>query len=127
MQSWEEELRRINSLSLWDFELTRPEPSKVLILGSNDFVYYHYLEVEFLDVAYCDLPATFSHAQFRLGKDFGDGFATIWVTAESMPTTGTTEFEVRATEIRVRVGKVYYYNRENLQPGERIAGQRNND
>lgn len=117
-----EELDRINALALWDFEVSQHEDGRLLILGSNDFTYYHYLEAQFDGVTYCDLPPTFSHAQFRLGRDVADDWKTIRVVAESM-TTGATEFEIRATGLQVRIGKVYYYERENLQPGERIAGR----
>ena len=75
----EEELRRINDLQLWDFEATRPAPDSLLILGSNDFVYSHYLEAEFTGVTFCDLPNTFSHAQFRLGQQYGETWS-IWIT-----------------------------------------------
>jgi hypothetical protein len=111
-----EELEKINELSLWDFEVAQHEDGRLLILGSNDFTCYHYLEAQFDGVTYCDLPPTFSHAQFRLGRD------VIRVVAESM-TTSATEFEIRATGLQVRIGKVYYYERENLLPGERIAGR----
>ena len=57
-----------------------------------------------------------------------DGFllilSRIRITAESMLTTSFTEFEIRATGLELRLGKVYYYDRENLQPGERIASPR---
>jgi len=114
----EEELRRINELALWDYEVAKNEDGTLLILGSNDFVYYHYLEAEFSGVTYCDLPATFSHAQFRLGRDSDENMSTIWVTAESMVTTSSTEFEIRATGLQVRVGKVYYYDRPSRKNGE---------
>jgi hypothetical protein len=44
------------------------------------------------------------------------------VVAESHETS-RTEFEIQATDVQVRVGRVYYYDRENLLPGERIAGR----
>jgi len=102
----EEELNQINELALWDFELAPAADGTLLILGSNDFVYYHYLEAEFSGVTYCDLPATFSHAQFRLGRDRD----TVWIAAESM-VTNSTEFRLCATDLQVRIGKVYYYDR----------------
>src|SRR4051794_15219893 len=89
-RSMEEELKRINELQLWDFEVAERNGDRLLILGSNDFVYYHYLEAEFLGVSFTDLPARFSHAQFRLGKD-----STVWITAESDAVA--TEFEIQAT------------------------------
>src|SRR6185436_392988 len=115
------ELERINDLHLWDFEVAGGDVDSLLILGSNDFTYYHYLEAEFAGVTFCDLPNTFSHAQFRLGQRYGEIWS-IWVTAECNDTS-VTEFEIQAASVQVRVGKVYYYERENLLPGERIAGR----
>jgi hypothetical protein len=43
----EEQLRQINELGLWDFETHHTAPDTLLILGSNDFDYYHHLEMEF--------------------------------------------------------------------------------
>lgn len=102
----EEELRRINELHLWDFEVARRENGSLLILGSNDFTYSHYLEAEFSGVTFCDLPDTFSHAQFRPGANYGE-FRSIWVTAESM-VSSATEFEIQAAALQVRIGRVPY-------------------
>jgi len=112
----EEKLKRINDLHLWDFEVAEHDGDTLLILGSNDFVYYHYLEAEFRGVIFTDVPARFSHAQFRLGKD-----GVIWINAET--DSAATEFEIQAASLEVRIGKVYYYDRKDLQPGERIAGR----
>jgi hypothetical protein len=111
----EEELKRINDLHLWDFEIAERDGDTLLILGSNDFVYYHYLEAEFRGVTFTDLPAKFSHAQFRLGKESTSENAVVWIDAEA------SEFEIQATGLELRIGKVYYYDRKDLQPGERIA------
>jgi hypothetical protein len=115
----EEQLQRINDLHLWDFEVAERDGDRLLILGSNDFVYYHYLEAEFRGVTFCDLPDRFSHAQFRLGRESTSENAVVWVTAES----DAAEFEIQAASLDVRIGKVYYYDRKNLQPGERIEGR----
>jgi hypothetical protein len=106
----EEELDRINSLHLWDFEVAQNDDGALLLLGSNDFVYSHYLEAEFHGVVFTDVPERFSHAEFRLGKD-----GTVWIRAEG------NEYEIQATSLEVRIGRVYYYEREDLKPGERIA------
>lgn len=102
----EEELRRINDLHLWDFEVARREDGVLLILGSNDFTYYHYLEAEFTGVEFCDLPDTFSHAEFRAGASYGE-IRSIWVFAESM-VSSATEFEIQAAGLQVRIGRVPY-------------------
>lgn len=119
------DLQRINELQLWDYEIESFDHGTLLILGSNDFVYYHYLEAEFSGVTFCDLPRTFSHAEFHLVKVDGET-ATIRIFAESMETL-RTEFEIRAASLQVRIGKAYYYERENLQPGERIVGKARQD
>ena len=118
-------LQRINEIQLWDYEIASLDRGTLLILGSNDFVYYHYLEAEFSGVSFCDLPPTFSHAEFHLLKVDGET-ATIHVFAESMETL-RTEFEIRAASVEIRIGKAYYYERENLQPGERIVGKARRD
>ena len=122
-QEFETQLSRINELALWDFEVDHLENGTLLILGSNDFTYYHHLEIEFCSVTFHDLPSRFSHAQFRLGKD-SDDQATVWVRAESWDAAGENDYEVRASGIAVRIGTVYYYDRDNLKPGERIAGEK---
>ena len=104
--SLDSELARINELHLWDFEVARRDEATLLVLGSNDFVYGHYLEAEFTGVVFCDLPNTFSHAEFRLGANYGD-FSSIWVSAESMETSAT-EFEIQAASVQVKVGRVSY-------------------
>src|SRR4051794_38738281 len=119
-----EQLKQINDLALWDFETHHTAPGTLLVLGSTDFTYSHYLELEFLNVTFCDLPPQFSHAELRLGRDSTEEEMTIWIHAESWDTVGMKDYEVRAGSLEVRIGRVYYYERENLQPGERIASRR---
>jgi hypothetical protein len=102
----QEQLDQINALHLWDFEVAKNADGVVLILGSNDFTYYHYLEAEFRGVAFCDLPARFAHAEFRLGKD-----GVVWVKAEPVLDAAEREYEIQASELEVRIGKVFYYRR----------------
>jgi hypothetical protein len=122
-----EELERINDLHLWDFEATRPAADTLLILGSNDFVYYHYLEAELTGVTFCDLPKTFSHARFRLGERYGDIWS-IWVTAEAND-TAATEFKIRlppskSASARSTTTTARTYCRANESPAVNRAGER---
>lgn len=94
-----DEIRRINELGLWDFELARRDGDRLLLLGSNDFVYGHYLEAEFGGVAFCDLPDAFSHAEFRIGRD-----GSIWVYLPD----DDRECEIQAVSLQIRVGRVSY-------------------
>jgi hypothetical protein len=111
-----DELSAINDLHLWDFEIASHENGRLLLLGSNDFTYSHYLEAEFSGVTYCNLPETFSHAEFRLGRR-EEGVDSIWVTAESM-SSPSAQFQIRASDLTIRVGKVYYYERRSALTGE---------
>ena len=114
-----DQIARINELGLWDFTLSRAEGQTVRILGSNDFDYYHVLELELRGVTFCDLPDEFSHAEFALRSE--DGELNISVVAEPHLEIGMREFSIHAAEMFVRTGTVYYYDRENLRPGERLA------
>ena len=106
-------------MGLWDFMTSVAENGDALVLGSNDFDYYHHLELEFHGVMFNDLPATFSHAQFRLDRRASDRLL-VWITAVPPDDIGEREFEVQATTMTARIGTVYYYDRQDLKPGERI-------
>ena len=75
----------------------------MLILGSNDFAYGHYLEAEFRGVTFCDVPERFAHAEFHPGRD-----DTIWITAEPVLDADGRTYEIRATSLEVRIGRVSY-------------------
>jgi hypothetical protein len=114
-----EQLRRVDALQLWDFRVSRTAGT-VLILGSRNFTYYHQAEIEFRGVTHCDLPETFSHATFTPGDD-SEGIS-VFITAEPFPLDNAMhDYEVRAAEVEVRIGTVYYYDRPDLGPGETIA------
>lgn len=115
-----EELERVNALHIWDFTAFRREDGTLLIRGSNDFTYYHYLEMEFFGVTHCDLPEEFSHAEFRLGSsDVDEDDVERWhvyVSAESMLVVRSDDYEIRAAGLTVQLGYVYYYDRKDFDP-----------
>jgi hypothetical protein len=121
----QDDLDRVNDLHIWDFTAVRREDGTLLILGSNDFTCYHYLEMEFSGVTDCDLPEEFSHAEFRLGSsDVDDDGVERWrvyVTAESMLVVRSDDYEIRAAGLTVKLGHVFYYDRKDLKPGQTIA------
>ena len=114
-----DELDRLNAMEIWDFHVERAGDGTVLIFGSNDFVYYHNVEIEFRGVTSCDLPESFSHAEFLLSPsartDDDMEPKTVYVFGESM-TDLRTEFTLRATSVEVRVGTVHYTNRPRSSP-----------
>lgn len=118
------ELDRLNALGMWDFTVAKSDQGSLLILGSTDFTYYHRVEIEFTGVSFHDLPETFSHAEFLLSPSDADADAdeprNVYVFGESLVDM-RTEYRIRARAVAVRLGTVYYYDRKDLKPGERIA------
>jgi hypothetical protein len=109
--SMKSDLDRLNEVQYWDFQVARSENGTLLILGSNDFTYSHHVEIEFEGVTSHNLPDRFSHAEFLLGSHE----ETVHVESEG------SWFQVHATSLSLRFGTVYYYDRQDLKPGERLA------
>lgn len=98
-----EQLRRVDEMHLWDFSVFR-SGDMVLILGSQDFTYGHRAEIEFRGVTYCDLPETFSHAEFTLGDCSEE--IVVFIAAEPFPLDNAThDYEIRAAEAEARISK----------------------
>ena len=120
-----EDLERVNALHIWDFTVWRRDDGALVIRGSNDFTYSHHVEMVFSGVTFCDLPEEFSHAEFRLGSsDVDDDGVERWrvyVTAESMLVIRSDDYEIRAAGLTVEIGTVFYYDRKDLKPGQRVA------
>jgi hypothetical protein len=114
------EIACINALAQWDYTAARTGERTWLLIGSFNFSYYHNVEIELRGVTFCDLPEEFSHAEFTLRRSFDDALA-IDVSAEPKDDIGMHHYEIHASELLVRYGTVYYYERENLKPGEKIA------
>lgn len=121
----------INSLELWEWRIGSFEGDTLTLWGSTDFSYYHRAEVEFQGVEFISCPACFEHALFRAaspeeseqvmgGRDWDESEAFAIVTEHGSGPDGPTYF-VCAAKVSCRVGTVYYYAREDLRPGERIA------
>lgn len=120
----------INELHLWDWKIDGLEGGRLTVFGSSDFAYYHQAEVVFHEVDLISCPTYFSDAHFRAATDeergrFVDnrdweGKMFAIVTGHGNGPDGSAHF-VCAERAECRIGTVYYYQRENLQPGERIA------
>ena len=90
---------------------------KLLIIGSFDLCYDHDIELTFSEVSFIRCPTTFSSPRF---SDSGfipvvyGGFRFLILAEEG-------EFEIVAESVDATIGKVFHYDRSQLQPGERIA------
>lgn len=104
----------------------------LLLTGSFDFSYYHQVEVEFHDGSYISLPTEFIWPRFRRADDAEtesirnivalDGENIVFcIEAQTDSSLVSLPFYIVAEKISVREGTVFYYERENLKPGERIA------
>lgn len=103
-----------------------------MLIGSFDFCHYHEVEFSFHEVSYISLPAQFSYPKFRkatfaemieIEKLIAvDAEETVFcIEAETSCSLGKLPFFVVAESIFMNEGLVFYYERENLKEGERIA------
>lgn len=117
--------------NVYDFEILNfSKDGTLTIVGSFDFAYYHLVEIYFKEVTYISCPTSFNFATFRLAtedersyvkKTVGmEGNIICIVLHEDIPKWCVKHFVI-AKEIQYKFGPVFYYKRENLQEGERIA------
>ena len=128
-----EQLNRIpRETNTTDFRIDSYNGENLLITGSFDFCYYHEIEVDFKEVEYVNLPASFFNPKFSMANlaeqkivrvQAGlDNAITIYkIEAETGLSEGSLSFYVAAMQVEIREGTVYYYERDNLKEGERIA------
>ena len=106
-----------NNLKLWDYRIQHFDGSELLVIGSNNLVYYHDVELVFTDVCRIDCAINFHPPQFH---DFGPcpcgcGASQYHIQAED------SEFTIAAEKLEIVLGTVFHYQRNELKPGERIA------
>ena len=108
------------------------ETYDLLITASTDFAYYHEVEATFKDMKFVSLPRNFKYPVFRIAnaseiKNLRKIIAlekndTVFcVSAATSASLKKIPFYIVAEEVTIREGMVYYYERENLEDGERIA------
>ncbi|NUU06421.1 hypothetical protein [Leifsonia sp. C5G2] len=95
-----------------DFHVQTFDGENLLIVGSFDLSYYHYIEIRFFDVQSVNCATWFHTPIFREPTSSGR-FA---FQADGC------EFEIVAARAQITLGMVYHYDRgTQLLPGERIA------
>jgi hypothetical protein len=130
------EIKRINEIvettNAVDFRIQSYDSVNLIITGSFDFCYYHEVEFNFHEVSYISLPAEFSCPKFRLGTAdeaaqigkiiiLSEEQSVFCIEAETTRSFDRTLFFVVADKVSIKEGLVFYYERENLKEGERIA------
>lgn len=122
-------VERLNELlSSWieQYSVLEQEDTRLLLAGSFDSCYYHNLELEFTGLLFCDCPEYMRAQSFRLveGEEKARlaehyGFAEDGLVL--CITYSQREFFLAFRSLILREGTVFYYPRENLKPGERVA------
>ena len=127
-------INRINEIvkttNTTDFCVESLVNGTLLITGSCDHAYYHELEIRFLKVDYMSLPTFFDYPELSIATDEQRDLkpeidvvetALLFVIHEDPQFNGGQTHYVVAEQLEITEGIVYYYQRENLKPGERIA------
>lgn len=123
----------LNALGLWDFRIESYKDGVLTILGSTDFAYYHKAEIRFHSVCFLECATAFSHAYFDVAskedansvlaksEDHEPGNTVFCILADHDQGNYSAKYFIVAERAECTIGTVYYYTRENLGPGERIA------
>ena len=126
-------LDELNALCLWDFRIASYNDDVLTILGSTDFDYYHKAEIRFHSVDFLECATAFSHAYFGVAskedasrvlaksEDHEPGVTVFCILADHDKGNYSAKYFIVAERAECTIGTVYYYKRENLGPGERIA------
>lgn len=125
----------IKELNIEEFTILELSSNGTLtIAGSFDFCYYHNIEIYFLNTKYVSCPIDFSNARFRLAtsqeyeyiknkvlfKNSANGLL-ICIEAQKWISGDFEKHYIMAEDVKYKVETVFYYLRENLSEGERLA------
>lgn len=126
----QQELRAANIEHFYITEPIQPQSQQLVLAGSFDFSYYHNVEITFTEVEFILCPGSvFTVELFRLANE--EEIIQLHSIMHGCERNGIVfclenEFEqqrfyIVAEQMTYHFGMVYYYERPNLQPGERIA------
>lgn len=105
-----------------DFSIFLHERGRLIIAGSSDLCYYHNFELIIEDTSYisgmtewtCDPSDEFLKISEKNEQDSPDTVLEFYSEA-------TLQMKIVAMKISINFDAVFYYKRENLKPGERLA------
>jgi hypothetical protein len=130
LEQLQQELKEGNIEHFYITEPIQHQSQQLVLAGSFDFSYYHNVEITFSEVEFILCPATiFIVERFRLATE--EEIVQLNSMMYGFERNGTVfclenEFEeqrfyIVAKQMTYQFGMIYYYDRPNLQPGERIA------
>lgn len=119
----------LEKTNIEDFKIISFDGYNFVLAGSFDFCYYHEIEIALVDVKFISCPGgIITINNFRLATEteiteiekflYKHDKQGIVICLEDKY---DEKYYIIANGIEVRWGLVYYYNRENLNPDERIA------
>lgn len=121
---------KLKGTNITEFKIISKTEYDLILAGSFDFAYYHDVEIIFSDVEFIFCPGySFNIDKFRLATQkeileiskFMNGYADAGIVICLEDTYHNEKYFIVTQQVNYKFGLVFYYNRENLQPGERIA------
>ena len=104
---------------------------KLIIAGSQDFCYYHNIEIHFIEPSYIEIPPFISDVDNIVIRIASEEEKKIIFKKTDMIKSNDEifcfddknkyKYFIAAISIDLKTNNVYYYKREKLKPGERIA------
>ncbi len=105
-----------------DFRIESFDGQRLIVVGSFDLSYYHYIEVHFVDVDRIDCPVWFDCPVFTDEGQIDDPDAGVREPRRFVIRTPEGRHTIVARAAEVVLGMVYHYDRgDQLLPGERVA------
>ncbi|AFI92510.1 hypothetical protein EXT68_17095 [Pectobacterium parmentieri] len=103
-----------------DFSVFLYDRERLIIVGSNDLSYYHTLEIIIESPSFVqgilDWPCDVNHDFIKISKDnLEDEFIINFHSDDEFT------FKAIGKHISINFDTVFYYKREDLKPGERLA------
>ncbi|MER0047676.1 hypothetical protein ABRP56_14980 [Pectobacterium odoriferum] len=99
-----------------DFSIFSYDRGKLVIAGSDDLSYYHTLEITFIQPTFIDGVTEWS-------CDISEGVVKYFPETKSVEfySDGERKLKVIAEDVLVNFDTVFYYLRDNLTDGQRLA------
>lgn len=125
-------LKNINSIlpSLADgLQINNCDINILTLYGSFDFSYYHNLEIIFSEPSYISVPIVLHTEDLKVRMGNEDEQNIIKNQCDTIDNddklfvfeNNVNKYYLFAKDIKINKGLVYYYKRNELKPGERIA------
>jgi hypothetical protein len=122
----------VKTTNTTDFRIQSYDSVNLTLTGSFDFCYYHEVELIFGEVSYISLPSQFWNPFIRMAIDaeiagiraiiaIDETESVYCIEAETSASLEKLPFYIVAESVSINEGLVFYYARENLKAGERIA------